>query len=373
MQKNKIGIFLPYAENYDSHYGGAIARWCHETLSRNLDKYHFSVYSASGDKGYPEGYKTNIYGKYISFIKNKERKYAKNLLWAKIFYQIKRFTCRDSFLLFSLFNEIKKNDIVIIHNRPKLVSFLRRLGFDKKIFLHLHNSHLANLAINEINDTIYHSDKIFYCSDFLKTEVEDKLNKNNNKNIVIYNGCKNISDSNFFEPREKVILFSGRFIDDKGILELIDGFNLLKGSYELHLAGGVSSGIDNATSPYYEKIKNKIKGNDKIKNIGYLDHDLLLKKMRESEIFIMPSKWKEPFGMVALEAYLSGCKVISSKNGGAKEFLLLDAVYCDCEPKSIFKAIVKSIDIKNYVPSNDMGYFSWDNIAEKFSNELDDD
>jgi glycosyltransferase involved in cell wall biosynthesis len=49
--------------------------------------------------------------------------------------------------------------------------------------------------------------------------------------------------------------------------------------------------------------------------LGQIHHDKVLEKMRESDIFILPSE-KETFGMVYLEAMASGCITVCSKNDG---------------------------------------------------------
>jgi glycosyltransferase involved in cell wall biosynthesis len=49
--------------------------------------------------------------------------------------------------------------------------------------------------------------------------------------------------------------------------------------------------------------------------LGQIPHDKVLEKMRESDIFILPSE-KETFGMVYLEAMASGCITVCSKNDG---------------------------------------------------------
>ncbi|MCM1004364.1 MAG: glycosyltransferase family 4 protein [Candidatus Gastranaerophilales bacterium] len=48
---------------------------------------------------------------------------------------------------------------------------------------------------------------------------------------------------------------------------------------------------------------------------GQLPHDKVLEKMRESDIFILPSE-NETFGMVYLEAMASGCITVCRKNDG---------------------------------------------------------
>jgi glycosyltransferase involved in cell wall biosynthesis len=42
----------------------------------------------------------------------------------------------------------------------------------------------------------------------------------------------------------------------------------------------------------------------------------LAKELNRHRIAVIPSRWKEPFGIVALEAIACGCVVIGSREGG---------------------------------------------------------
>jgi glycosyltransferase involved in cell wall biosynthesis len=41
--------------------------------------------------------------------------------------------------------------------------------------------------------------------------------------------------------------------------------------------------------------------------------------MRSHRILVVPSRWEEPFGIVALEGVASGCRVVGSSGGGLTE------------------------------------------------------
>ncbi|MBF0543795.1 MAG: glycosyltransferase family 4 protein [Candidatus Riflebacteria bacterium] len=55
--------------------------------------------------------------------------------------------------------------------------------------------------------------------------------------------------------------------------------------------------------------------------LGRIPHSELPQLYRESDIFVFPSLWKEPFGLTHLEAIASGIPVISTNDGGHGEFL----------------------------------------------------
>ncbi|MBR9789257.1 MAG: glycosyltransferase family 4 protein [Vibrionaceae bacterium] len=375
MQKinSEVAVILPFAENYDAHFGGAIARWCHE-VSKKSDTFSYKVFSATKDKGYTEGYETSLYGNYCFLLKVLERKYSNKKLFRDIIYQIKRFTCRDEFWLLSIFYRILKHDIVIVHNRPNIPFLLRKLGYKGKILLHMHNSHIVNLNnvnISRLNSSV---DSIVYCSSFLRNEALSLSAGNSNDSFVVYNGCTTFDFYKKDLPKEKIVLFAGRLIPDKGVAELIAGFELSELSdYKLMIVGGANSGKDNSTNDYIlhlQDLVSKSTKNEKIEFLGYLDHQELLSLMRKSDIFAMPSKWEEPFGMVALEAYLSNCKIVATPGGGVSEFLVKDANYCDCEPKTIAEALEIASKNTEYSPRNDMSCFKWEKISKSMEKVL---
>lgn len=62
----------------------------------------------------------------------------------------------------------------------------------------------------------------------------------------------------------------------------------------------------------------------KFKTIGgntKSDYEATLKEMAEAFVVIVPSRWPEPFGRVALEALMIGTPVIASKRGGLTEIV----------------------------------------------------
>ncbi len=64
-----------------------------------------------------------------------------------------------------------------------------------------------------------------------------------------------------------------------------------------------------------DKIYPSLKGRGEVVFMGHLSHEEVLKKMSESDIFILPSV-NETFGMVYLEAMAEGCITVCTKGDG---------------------------------------------------------
>jgi glycosyltransferase involved in cell wall biosynthesis len=75
----------------------------------------------------------------------------------------------------------------------------------------------------------------------------------------------------------------------------------------------------------WERIANRVAasnpGNISIEFRGTLDHVMLGRTMRNSDLLIVPSTWPEPFGLVGPEAGLRGLPAVAFSVGGIPEWL----------------------------------------------------
>ena len=77
-----------------------------------------------------------------------------------------------------------------------------------------------------------------------------------------------------------------------------------------------------------------------VRMLGYRDHPDVLAAMARAAIVVVPSRWAEPFGLVALEAMASGAALIASPRGGLPEVGGDAAVYADPDqPGAVANAI----------------------------------
>ncbi len=110
-------------------------------------------------------------------------------------------------------------------------------------------------------------------------------------------------------------LFVGRFVPEKGIDLLLDVFSNIKNkNIELFFMG---------TGPEEEKINKMLALDSRIHNVGFLNGDEKLHVFQECDVLILPSTstsiFSETFGLVLLEAYMSGMPCIASASGGIPE------------------------------------------------------
>ena len=138
---------------------------------------------------------------------------------------------------------------------------------------------------------------------------------------VLPGDIKSIKKKYNIPDNKKIIIYTGRLIEVKGVKELIEAFKICKNKDNAYLVicgGGFSN--NNDTSEYIKEIKELSKG-ENIVFTGFLDNQELYKYYSMSSFAVFPSLWEEGFGNVVIEAMLSKIPVIISKRGGMQELV----------------------------------------------------
>lgn len=116
--------------------------------------------------------------------------------------------------------------------------------------------------------------------------------------------------------RDQDIVFLGRLVSDKGADLLLESLGrLAKDNIQLKTTI-IGDGAE------LQPLKAQAEELGLSKNVrftGFLTGDALYNEIARHRIMVIPSRWKEPFGIVALEGIASGCAVIASEGGGLPE------------------------------------------------------
>lgn len=165
-----------------------------------------------------------------------------------------------------------------------------------------------------------------------------------------------------------LIVFSGRFIAEKGIRELLDAFALLRQT--LPEAALVMAG----EGPLYETVK--AEKHPGVHLTGMLPYDESIALLAQADVFCLPT-YSEGFSSVILEAAAVGCFIVTTKTGGSPELIgsgesglllediraqtiadaLLLALRDDVFRKSAGKAVQRTVQER----------FTWQKTAEKLA------
>ncbi len=117
-------------------------------------------------------------------------------------------------------------------------------------------------------------------------------------------------------PREKELVFLGRLVSDKGVNLLLDALANLKHRGLTPRLTIIGSG------PEKPKLRQQVKQLDIVAQVDFVGvkvENELAQLLNAHKIVVVPSRWQEPFGIVALEGIACGCVVIGSKEGGLKD------------------------------------------------------
>ena len=115
------------------------------------------------------------------------------------------------------------------------------------------------------------------------------------------------------EPRAKELIFVGRLVSDKGADLLLEAMASLPSNPRLTVAG------DGAERAHLEKQAAELGLQTRIEFVGSQSGERLANLLRQHRILVVPSRWREPFGIVALEGIACGCVVVGSAEGGLAE------------------------------------------------------
>jgi glycosyltransferase involved in cell wall biosynthesis len=115
------------------------------------------------------------------------------------------------------------------------------------------------------------------------------------------------------ELRTSELIFVGRLVSDKGARLLLDAMKLLEAKPRFTIAG------DGPERAALEKQATDLQLRMQVDFVGQQQGEQLARLLRQHQILVVPSLWREPFGIVALEGIACGCVVVGSAGGGLAE------------------------------------------------------
>lgn len=152
-------------------------------------------------------------------------------------------------------------------------------------------------------------------------------------------------------PRDKLIVFSGRAIPEKGLDLLCQALPSVlnaHGDWRAAFFLGDWARHSDWARPHVERM---IAATDRVG----VHHDAPLTQiqacLKQASIAVVPSVWAEPLGLVALEAHAAGVALISSGRGGLREAsgehaLYVDALTADTLAQAI-ETLIEDVDRRN--------------------------
>jgi glycosyltransferase involved in cell wall biosynthesis len=161
-------------------------------------------------------------------------------------------------------------------------------------------------------------------------------------------------------PSNKIILFTVRnLVQRMGLENLIIAFNdLIKQNVEINLVIGGEGKLKTGLMALARSFGIE----DHIHFVGFIPEEKLPSYYQMADLFVLPTKELEGFGLVTLEALASGLPVLGTPIGGTKEILggfNDDFIFENTEPQSISKKILEKYKIIRENPQ------MWEEIRQR--------
>jgi len=287
----------------------------------------------------------------------------------------------------------KEGKFDVIHAHDWLVASAAKTlknSFDMPIVTTIHateagrNSGIHDETQRYINDTewllTYESTEVIVNSNFMKGDLQrlfglpfDKINViPNGINVTNFTGVERDYDfrRQYAMDNEKIILYVGRLVYEKGIQNLIAAMPKVLSQY--NDAKLIIAGKGGMIDELRAETENLGLGN-KVYFTGYLNAKQVQKIYKCADVAVFPSTY-EPFGIVALEAMLSENPVVVSDIGGLNEIVQHKEngmkTYCG-NPNSIADSILELLydhklcaEITKKAKSKVRNEYNWSKISQ---------
>ncbi len=221
----------------------------------------------------------------------------------------------------------------------------------------------------------YEAWKVICCSNYMVSHVQWAFGLPPDKLVMIPNGVdaeaytktenSDLSSfrSKFALPEEKIVLFVGRLVYEKGVQVLINAVArvLEKTNAKFIIVGN---------GYMKEQLSSIIKSfglMHKVLFTGFVDDETLRKLQKCADVSVVPSLF-EPFGIVALEAMAAKSPVVVSDTGGLSEIVEHDVTGVKAyvnNPESLAWGITKALLDKGY--ANWLKENAYKKVQEKYN------
>src|SRR6266480_6011065 len=116
--------------------------------------------------------------------------------------------------------------------------------------------------------------------------------------------------------RDKTLVFLGRLVSDKGAALLLQAMKIL---HEDSLKPDLTIIGSGPEEQNLQRLAHELGLDRQVTFAGPKAGEEPATLLNRHRILVVPSRWPEPFGIVALEGIACGCAVIGSEKGGLKE------------------------------------------------------
>jgi UDP-glucose:(glucosyl)LPS alpha-1,2-glucosyltransferase len=237
--------------------------------------------------------------------------------------------------------------LVEVHNRPEIALTLAARLPSTPVTVILNNDPQGMrdaTSAAERTDMLRRLARVITSSDYLRGRVLDGVAAPARPPVVLPN-CLDLTELPPPRKRERLVLFAGRVVADKGpdafVSACAAALPYLPG-WSAEIIGADRFSFDSPDTGFVQMIRAAAEGAN-VRMLGYRGHPEVLAAMSRAAIVVVPSRWAEPFGLVALEALASGAALICSPRGGLPEVAGNAALYADPDRPSEIAAAIRAL------------------------------
>ena len=239
-------------------------------------------------------------------------------------------------------------DLVEVYNRPDIALALARLLPRIPVCLNLQNDpqgmRLARTPRQRAR-LLQRLTRVFCASDFLRCRLLEGTGVAPRLEPVVIHNSLDLAALPPPCPREKLILFAGRIVREKApdsfVAACAAALPRLPG-WRAEMIGADRFGPNSPDTDFARTVGTAAE-HAGVNALGYRDHQTVLQAMAAAAIVVVPSRWQEPFGLVALEALASGAALICSDRGGLPEVGGDTALYANPDDPAALAAAILAL------------------------------
>ncbi len=237
--------------------------------------------------------------------------------------------------------------LIEVHNRPELALWLARRFRRLPVMLFLHNDPQGMRQARTAADRTHLLNalaRIVTVSDYLRRRLLDGVAPPPRPPVVLPNPIDLIAVSPPV-PRDRLILFVGRIVPEKGpdtfVAACATALPYLPG-WDAEMIGADRFRAD-SPEPRFARLTRAAAEQAGVRALGYCDRLFVMQAMARAAIVVVPSRWQEPFGLVALEALANGAALICADRGGLREVAGAAAIYVEPDDPAALSAAIQAL------------------------------
>lgn len=305
----KIATVLPPREGFNAQEAGAIALFVSHYMRAEKGSFDNTVFGGWAGKPFEDL-------RYHSVTIPRFRLTSKSAAYAK---NISQLLLRGGYSL------------VEVHNRPLIALTIKQLCPELKVSLFLHNDPSTMKEFKSLKfmqNCARELDGFVAVSHFVANSLIGMCSEASGKVNVVYNAL----DDSWFDCAENSlevdeslvkVTYIGRIVPEKGVLEVAEAFrNLSHSSKRFKFSFIGSSGfLKTASETDFEReIMRLVEASDSsVEFLGSQTNEFIRQHLQVNDLVIIPSKVKEAFGRVLLEAMSQNNACIISDSGALLE------------------------------------------------------